>query len=65
MSMDYVRRTYGVPARRDALVEYMGQLGIVTSANHRVRVRFFGERRTRIFHPLALRWIAKEEARPE
>lgn len=60
MSMEYVRRTYGVPARRGALVSYMGQLGLVTSATHHVRVRFFGERRVRRFHPFDLHWIAKE-----
>lgn len=61
MSMEYVRRTYGVPGQRGALVSYIGQLGLVTSATHHVRVRILGERRVRGFHPFDLHWIAKEQ----
>ena len=59
MSMDYIRRTYNVPAWRGARVQYdgvtLGQpplLGTVTgSKGALLRVRFDGERRTHILHP--------------
>jgi hypothetical protein len=60
VSMDYIRRTYGVPARRGARVQYdgvtVGQpplLGTITSATNsgHIRVRFDGERRTHKLHP--------------
>ena len=37
MSMDYIRRTYGVPAKRGALVQF-------TDARHAVRGRIVGSR---------------------
>ena len=59
MSMDYIRRTYGVPAKRGARVQYdgvtVGQpplLGTITGTKGALlRVRFDGERRTHNLHP--------------
>ena len=51
MSMAYVRRYYGVPARRGARVTYNGRPGRITSADHRIRVRFDGDNFSSIIHP--------------
>lgn len=56
MSMEYIRRSYGVPAKRGARVEYTGEdspsLGTVTgSEGARLRIRMDGEQRTGIYHP--------------
>lgn len=58
MTMDYIRRTYGVPAKRGARVLLRdGREGVVTSASHYVRVRVNGEKRVHQRHPLDLAWI--------
>ena len=67
MSMDYIRKTYGVPAKRGGRVEYDGGsigspplLGTITSAttSGHIRVRFDGERRTAKLHPTwAMRYL--------
>lgn len=54
MSLAYIRRNYGVPARRGAKVLYQGKPAVITSApSHRLRLRFEGEKRAsrKIFHP--------------
>lgn len=55
MSMDYVRKTYGVSVKRGQRVafEYAGErrLGTVASANQYVRVRFDGTRHAVNIHP--------------
>ena len=60
MSMDYIRRTYGVPAKRGGRIQYDGwhpddgpKCGTITSATRsgHIRVRFDGERRTYKLHP--------------
>lgn len=60
MSMEYIRRTYNVPAKRGARVQYDGVtvghpplLGTITSATNsgHLRVRFDGEHRTLKLHP--------------
>lgn len=60
MSMDYIRRTYGVPAKRGARIQFDGgdphdgpQLGTITSAtcSGHIRVRFDGQRRVCRLHP--------------
>jgi len=55
MSMDYVRRTYGVDVRRGLRVAYGAgdrrQLGTVTGATHYVQVRFDGQRHSVNVHP--------------
>lgn len=52
-SFDYVRRYYGVPAKRGMRVTvYNGQQGRITSgAGHYIRVRLDGENWSRHFHP--------------
>lgn len=51
MSMQYVRRHYNVPAARGRKVTYDGKPGHITSADHRLRVRFDGDRFSSIIHP--------------
>lgn len=52
-SFDYVRRYYGVPAKRGMRVTvYDGREGTITcGAGHYIRIRLDGEKRSRIFHP--------------
>jgi hypothetical protein len=49
--MDYVRRTYGVPARRGLRVTVDGKPGVITRATHYVFVRFDGTDYSRACHP--------------
>jgi hypothetical protein len=56
MSMDYIRRTYGVPAKRGSRVEYMypttSRRGTITGARGaRLRVKLDGDKHSRVFHP--------------
>lgn len=58
MSMDYVRRHYGVPVKRGGRVRLgagfgpdAGREGTITSASYHVFVRLDGERHVRRFHP--------------
>lgn len=56
MSMAYIRRSYGVPAKRGARVEYTGeaetQKGTITgTCGARLRIRMDGENYTGIYHP--------------
>ena len=54
MSMDWVRRTYGVPVRRGVRVDMNGNLGTITRATSMVYVRFddyHGARRSVPCHP--------------
>lgn len=58
MSMAYIRKWYGVPAKRGMRVRYNGEgklkaeLGTITSAcNLRLRIRLDGHKRSYIFHP--------------
>jgi hypothetical protein len=56
MSMDYIRRTYRVPAKRGGRVEYNGEghseHGTITGADgHYLRVRLDGFRHAANFHP--------------
>ncbi|AXA95439.1 hypothetical protein [Microbacterium sp. PM5] len=51
MTLEYVRRYYGVPAIRGRRVTYMGRPGRITSADHRIRVRFDGDEFSSIIHP--------------
>lgn len=58
MSMDYIRRTYGVPAKRGMRVEYMSgrdlelmEGTIVGSRGARLRIRLDGAKVTGIYHP--------------
>lgn len=57
MSMDYIRKTYGVPAKRGGTVRYTPPLHdprkgtIVGSRDAYLRVRLDGEKRTVFLHP--------------
>lgn len=52
MSAAYVRRYYGVPARRGARIEFDGRPGVITSCpGAYVRVRLDGETRSVPVHP--------------
>lgn len=55
MSMDYVRRTYGVDVKRGQRVSFVTgdrrQFGTVTGASHYVHVRFDGQRHSENIHP--------------
>ena len=56
MSMNYIRSTYNVPAKRGARVEYLypspARMGtIVGSVGARLRIRLDGDKHSRIFHP--------------
>ena len=56
MSMAYVRRTYGVPAKRGGRVEVRmpnGAVfrGTITRATHVVFIRVDGDRYARPYHP--------------
>lgn len=51
-SLDYVRRYYGVPAKRGMRVTCDGKPGVITSgAGAHIRVRLDGERHPYPYHP--------------
>lgn len=53
MSMEQIRSTYGVPARRGQRVVFDGLSGtIVAARGGYLRVRFDGEKGTRSLHPV-------------
>ena len=57
MSMDYIRRTYGVPARRGGRIKFRPCQGlekegfVVAASGQYIRVRFADMRRTVLLHP--------------
>ena len=56
MTLSWIRRIYGVPARRSARVVYAGgdrpQAGTITGARGgHLRIRLDGQPRSRVFHP--------------
>lgn len=57
MSMDYIRHSYGVPARRGGRVTWLNAHDkqmtgtIVGTRGHYLRVRFDGEVRAKTLHP--------------
>lgn len=57
MSMQYIRDTYSVPAKRGARVEYTGEasptLGTITgSEGARLRICMDGDKHSGIYHPV-------------
>lgn len=51
-SLDYVRRVYGVPARRGMRVVADGKPGVITCGDGQyLRVRLDGEKRSGRWHP--------------
>lgn len=54
MSFDYIRKSYGVPAKRGARVTYEGNPAVITSSKGKyIRLRFDGKTNTHngVFHP--------------
>lgn len=54
MSLAYIRRNYGVPARRGARVLYQGKPAVITSGPRAyLRLRFENEKRAtrKVYHP--------------
>jgi hypothetical protein len=68
MSMDYIRRTYGVPAKRGARVAYTGsgkrQLGEITGADGaHLMIRLVGSQHSLPYHPTwEIEYIDQQEA---
>lgn len=64
MSIEYIRKTYGVPAKRGGRVEYTGdgerELGTIRSARgSHLNIQLDGVNHTMPFHPTwELRYIA-------
>lgn len=57
-SLEYIRRTYGVPARTGKHVEYKGKRGVITGGvNAYVEVRLEEEKQTRRYHPSDLDYL--------
>lgn len=52
MSTKYVRDFYGVPAARGRRVTLDGVPGRITSADHRLRIKFDKDKHTSIVHPM-------------
>lgn len=56
MSFEYIRKNYGVPAKRGGRIEYTGdnksKLGTITAAKGaHLLIRIDGERRSGRYHP--------------
>lgn len=64
MSMEYIRRTYGVPAARGAKVVADGQPGVITgSAGQYLRIRLDGDSRSGRYHPTSrMEYVAGAKA---
>jgi len=67
MSLDFIRRTYNVPAKRGGRVEYTetnGQKfkGTIRSADHRLCIRYDGLRHNVRIHPTdpALKYLTSK-----
>ena len=59
MSMAYIRRTYGVPAKRGARIEYAAHEPpkpgtIVGSKGAHLRIRLDGQKQIKTYHPTFL-----------
>lgn len=70
MSMEWIRRTYGVPAKRGGRVEYTGgkspRIGTITrSFEGRLKIRLDGEETVGIYHPTwEIRYLDALEPKP-
>lgn len=67
MSMDYVRKHYGVPAKRGGRVELteangVKRMGTITMATHYVFIKRDGDKFARNYHPTdpAIRYLDGE-----
>lgn len=69
MSMAYIRKAYGVPAKRGGRVEYTGdgrsEFGTIAGANGaHLSIRLDGLKHTMLFHPTwRLRYLDETGAR--
>lgn len=53
MSMDWIRRNYGVPAKVGGKVKFHGMDAVITSARgHYLRLKMEGAKRSVIVHPV-------------
>lgn len=51
-NFEYIRDTYGVPARKGIRVEFQGKGGVITGAkNGKVEIRLDGEKHKGLYHP--------------
>ncbi|MBB3665963.1 hypothetical protein FB384_004922 [Prauserella sediminis] len=66
MSLDYIRRHYGVPAKRGGRIrDYQGRSGVITgAADASLTVRLDGERRSVRYHPTWQITYDEEERNP-
>lgn len=63
-SLEYIRRSYGVPARTGKHVEYKGKRGIVAGGqNAHVMVKLEEDKHARPYHPSDLDWLEPKEQR--
>ncbi|RSZ39467.1 MULTISPECIES: hypothetical protein [unclassified Variovorax] len=63
VGLPYIRIRFRVPARRGGRVELGGRFGIITGASgEHVLVRFDGEPRPSIVHPVELNYVEAGEA---
>ena len=71
MSMLYIRKRYGVPAKRGARIEYRGEgspeLGTITgSEGAYLRIRMDGEKHTGTYHPTwEMRYLPASSGQPK
>ncbi len=50
--MDYIRKAYGVPAKRGGRVNCEGRHGVITGTRGPyLRIRIDGEKASRLYHP--------------
>ena len=67
VSLIYIRRHYGAPAKRGVTIEFTGNSapvrGVVAGASGAyLRVRLDGEKRTRTFHPTwEMKYLDKDD----
>lgn len=70
MSIEWIRKNYGVPAKRGGRVEYSGeavpQLGTICGASgSHLSIRLDGVKHTMPFHPTwKLRYLDEDSAKP-
>ena len=57
MSMEYIRKTYGVPAKRGARVKHLTTSGVLRfgevkgSCGPYLRIKMLGDKRSGLYHP--------------
>jgi len=52
LDLDYIRVTYGVPAKMDGRIEYRWRPGVIVGAKGaHLRIRLDGESEIKLYHP--------------